>query len=347
MTLIKDLLGGKHPLMLAAAVIAAGEALSLCYLMWTNHKQQLKLLETEAALEKQAKLRADERSARISIQQDKRKEGNKSVLEKGYHYHPIGFVESPFGDRRGTPRQPSLVPAATGKIRFDKNLIQNEHFKELEHFSHVWVVFVFHNNTNTEKASHLAKIKPPRLHGAKVGCLSTRSPHRPNNIGLSVCEVICTGEDFIELRCVDMVNGTPVLDGEYFVYNSTGLFQCDHRLFLFSSTLISLTDISVKPYIPYDVVPSPYVLPMATSADGSALPVRELQVPSWVVEADIPMLPVVIPDSVLQSIDDGLFRLGRKKLVSCNSVQDAVELITQVIHMQASCLGCSFSESWS
>lgn len=49
------------------------------------------------------------------------------------------------------------------------------------------------------------------------------------------------------------------------------------------------------------------------------------------VDADIPMLPVVIPDTVLESIEDGLYRLGRKKLVSCNTVQEAVELITQVM----------------
>lgn len=52
--------------------------------------------------------------------------------------------------------------------------------------------------------------------------------------------------------------------------------------------------------------------------------------PGWVVDADIPMLPVVIPAAVLESIEDGLYRLGRKKLVSCNTVGDAVELITQV-----------------
>lgn len=46
-----------------------------------------------------------------------------------------------------------------------------------------------------------------------MGCLSTRSPHRPNNLGLSVCEVISVGKDFIDIACVDMVDGTPILDG--------------------------------------------------------------------------------------------------------------------------------------
>ena len=46
-----------------------------------------------------------------------------------------------------------------------------------------------------------------------MGCLSTRSPHRPNNLGLSVCEVISVSKDFIDIACVDMVDGTPILDG--------------------------------------------------------------------------------------------------------------------------------------
>jgi len=189
------------------------ETVGICYLLYRSHTQQQTLTAAEAELEKQVKLRANERIGRISAQQANRDEKNKQLEVSGYHYHPIGHIESPFPDRRGTPRQPVLVPAARGKIRFDKKIIQNEHFKELSQFSHVWVVFVFHNNTNTEKQNQIAKIKPPRLHGAKVGCLSTRSPHRPNNIGLSVCEVVGTGSDYIELRCVDMVDGTPVLDG--------------------------------------------------------------------------------------------------------------------------------------
>ena len=69
---------------------------------------------------------------------------------------------------------------------------------------------------------------------------------------------------------------------------------------------------------------------MATSADGTALPARELSVPEWVVEADIPMLPVIIPAEVIQSIEEGLSTKSRVKRTSCKSVGDAIELITQV-----------------
>ena len=72
---------------------------------------------------------------------------------------------------------------------------------------------MFHANTNTEKGRHAlsAKIKPPRLHGQRVGCLTTRSPHRPNNIGLSVCEIASLGKNYIEIVCCDMMEGTPVI----------------------------------------------------------------------------------------------------------------------------------------
>jgi len=214
MSLFADASRGRNALWLGIGAILAGETIGICYLLYRSYTKEQHLRTIEQELDKQTKLRANERIGRISAQQANREANSKLSEEKGFHYHPIGHIESPFPDRRGTPRQPSLVPGARGKIRFDKKLIQNEHFKELAQFSHVWVVFVFHNNTNTEKHNQIAKIKPPRLHGAKVGCLSTRSPHRPNNIGLSVCEVVGTGEDYIELRCVDMVHGTPVLDGE-------------------------------------------------------------------------------------------------------------------------------------
>lgn len=84
------------------------------------------------------------------------------------------------------------------------------------------------------------------------------------------------------------------------------------------------------------MVPSRYVLPMATSADGTALPARELSVPDWVVEADIPMLPVVIPEEVIQSIEEGLSTKSRVKRTSCKTVNDAIELITQVTTLHTS-----------
>lgn len=178
----------------------------------TNCKHKCKALEE--GIEKAKALREVERKGRISAQQRTREQIIKASDESGYRYNVIATIESPFPDRRGTPRQPLLVRSAKGKIRFNKQLVQHDHFKELEHFSHLWIIFVFHCNTNVDAKSLPAKIKPPRLGGAKVGCLSTRSPHRPNNIGLSVCEISQVGSDFIEVIGLDLVDGTPVLDSK-------------------------------------------------------------------------------------------------------------------------------------
>jgi tRNA (adenine37-N6)-methyltransferase len=180
---------------------------------------QINLQQKDEELKRQTQLRQDERAGRIALETKLRKEKQQHQQESGYHYYAIGVVESPFPDRRGTPRQPLLVPAATGLIRFNKKLIQYAHYAELEQFSHVWVLFQFHENTNVKPNEKLrAKIRPPRLHGERVGCLSTRSPHRPNAIGLSVCEVVRVSEEGVFIKCLDMVNGTPVIDGRLFIF---------------------------------------------------------------------------------------------------------------------------------
>jgi len=178
-------------------------------------------------LERMKRLRFEERRGRIAAESNRRKQAMSKSSRDGFLYRPIGFISSPFPDRRGTPRQPGLVPAASGKLVFDKGLVQGAHMKELSEFSHVWIIFVFHCNTNegsvnASGGTSSARVAPPRLGGRKVGTLSTRSPHRPNNIGLSVCRVLRVDDTKveIELASLDLVDGTPVLD--------------------------------IKPYIPYD-----------------------------------------------------------------------------------------------
>nr|XP_004454024.1 tRNA (adenine(37)-N6)-methyltransferase isoform X2 [Dasypus novemcinctus] len=79
----------------------------------------------------------------------------------------------------------------------------------LEKFSHVWILFVFHQNGHL---SYKAKVQPPRLNGAKTGVFSTRSPHRPNAIGLTLAKLEKVEGSAMLLSGIDMVHGTPVLD---------------------------------------------------------------------------------------------------------------------------------------
>lgn len=100
---------------------------------------KLQIERLTSALKKESDLRKEERASRISLQRRAREEKINKNVEKGFTYNPIGVVRSPFSNRCGTPRQPILVPAAKGRICFNKRLIQHEHFKELEEFSHIWV----------------------------------------------------------------------------------------------------------------------------------------------------------------------------------------------------------------
>lgn len=123
--------------------------------------------------------------------------------------NPIGVIHTPFHTRFGTPRQPGIVPAATGEIRLHPAPHLNGCLEGLQDFSHLWVLFWFHQNTNQAVRG---KVHPPRKNGESVGLFATRSPHRPNPIGLSVVEVVRVLQWSIEVRGPDLVDGTPILD---------------------------------------------------------------------------------------------------------------------------------------
>ena len=132
-----------------------------------------------------------------------------------FEFEAIGIAQTPFTQRFGIPRQPGLVPEAKGILKINGHPDFQYALKRLEEFSHIWVVFVFHaHGGNKWKPT----IRPPRLGGKeKVGVLSSRSPHRPNPIGLSVVELekidfAAKGGPEIHVRGVDLLDGTPILD---------------------------------------------------------------------------------------------------------------------------------------
>jgi tRNA-Thr(GGU) m(6)t(6)A37 methyltransferase TsaA len=122
---------------------------------------------------------------------------------------PIGRIESCYRDKFGTPRQPGLAPSSWARLRIDKEWQPELALQGLEGFSHLWVLFQFHQNTNLR---YHAKVHPPRLGGEPIGVFATRSPHRPNPIGLSLVKIEKIEGDSVYLSGVDLVDGTPVLD---------------------------------------------------------------------------------------------------------------------------------------
>lgn len=122
---------------------------------------------------------------------------------------PIGFIETCYRDKFGTPRQPGLVKHAHARLKIRADLQPEESLQGLEGFSHVWLLWVFHQN----KVSRFhAKVHPPRLEGKTMGLFATRTPHRPNPIGLSLVELIAVEKDGIVVAGADLVDGTPILD---------------------------------------------------------------------------------------------------------------------------------------
>ncbi|XP_068178064.1 tRNA (adenine(37)-N6)-methyltransferase isoform X2 [Antennarius striatus] len=135
-----------------------------------------------------------------------------AALEKGnIQTSPIGYISSCFSVKNGTPRQPTICGPSRAQLRIQQSVFNNpEHaLVGLEHYSHVWVIFLFHKNGHL---SSKAKVKPPRLNGEKVGVYSTRSPHRPNALGLTLARLDNILGDTIHLSDIDMIDGTPVLD---------------------------------------------------------------------------------------------------------------------------------------
>lgn len=121
---------------------------------------------------------------------------------------PIAFVRSEFKEKFSIPRQPGLTKLHS-VIEFIAPYNRAEAFTGLEGFSHVWVIFQFHQ---TEEKDSLT-VRPPRLGGNKrLGVFATRSPQHPNGIGLSVVKLLRIENGTLLIEGGDFLDGTPVFD---------------------------------------------------------------------------------------------------------------------------------------
>lgn len=128
---------------------------------------------------------------------------------------PIAYIKTDFKDKFGIPRQSGRAPSLMGRIVFEPEFRVPEAFRGLENFSHLWLIFDF-------SASHREKwsptVRPPRLGGnARVGVFASRSPFRPNPIGLSsvkLQKVDFSDEYGVSLLVtgVDLLDNTPIFD---------------------------------------------------------------------------------------------------------------------------------------
>ncbi len=127
---------------------------------------------------------------------------------------PIAHIRSCYPDRFGIPRQSGLVPAATAQIIFPNTNDNQLAVRGIEAFSHLWVIFWFHGQDYT---GFKPLVSPPRLGGrTQVGVYASRSPNRPNPIGLSAVALdrveLTRSHILLHISGVDLLDGTPVLD---------------------------------------------------------------------------------------------------------------------------------------
>lgn len=123
----------------------------------------------------------------------------------------IGIIHSPFKEKFSIPRQPGLNTSES-IIELLPPYNRHEAITGLEHFSHLWVIFKFHAIAPTENEISLT-VRPPRLGGnTKQGVFATRSPFRPNNIGLSVVEIKKIEGTQIIIKGGDFLDKTPIYD---------------------------------------------------------------------------------------------------------------------------------------
>jgi tRNA (adenine37-N6)-methyltransferase len=123
---------------------------------------------------------------------------------------PIGFLESVYREKFGTPRQSGFVKNARARLSL-VNEINSSCLEGLEDYGYVWLIFIFHmglNDYNNKKS----KIAPPKLEGKKKGVFATRSPHRYNPIGLSLAKLDKVDDRTIYISGSDLIHGTPVID---------------------------------------------------------------------------------------------------------------------------------------
>lgn len=128
--------------------------------------------------------------------------------------HPIAHFRSPMTSKFGIPRQSGLVSELTGSIVFEPDYRRMEAIRGLEDFDYLWLIWEFSANAPSENLT----VRPPRLGGNKrMGVFATRSPFRPNNLGLSCVFIDRIEEDqklgpVIYVMGADLMDGTPIYD---------------------------------------------------------------------------------------------------------------------------------------
>ena len=126
----------------------------------------------------------------------------------------IARIRNDYDGKFGVPRQSGLVEEVVSMIVFEPEYRVPEALRGIEAFSHLWLIWAF---DRTERENWSPTVRPPRLGGnQRIGVFATRSPYRPNPIGLSCVRLIGVGKEsegtVLKVAGADLVNGTPIYD---------------------------------------------------------------------------------------------------------------------------------------
>ena len=127
----------------------------------------------------------------------------------------VARIRSDFTDKFGIPRQSGLVEGLVSRVVFEPDYREREALRGIEGYSHLWLLWVF--SENRREATRLT-VRPPRLGGNKrMGVFATRSPYRPNPIGLSCVKLLGVESDpkrgsVLKIAGADLMDGTPIFD---------------------------------------------------------------------------------------------------------------------------------------
>lgn len=128
---------------------------------------------------------------------------------------PIAYIHNCFTDKFGIPRQSGRASSVESVIVFEPEYRSPEALREIEGFSHLWLIFGF---SEAEYTKFSPTVRPPRLGGnRRVGVFASRSPYRPNSLGLSSVELVglrrgADGDAELVVRGADLLDGTPIYD---------------------------------------------------------------------------------------------------------------------------------------
>ena len=128
---------------------------------------------------------------------------------------PIAYIHTEFSEKFGVPRQSGLAGSLRGTIVFEPEYRNQDAVRGLEGFSHLWLIWGFSANRHDEWQP---TVRPPRMGGNdRMGVFATRSPYRPNQLGLSCVEIdsidtTCPDAPRIYVKGADLMDGTPIYD---------------------------------------------------------------------------------------------------------------------------------------